>query len=203
MAKITTEQELRAMYTRPSERAVKKALSALDKHCRRFVELASFVVISSVDATGRMDSSPRGGEPGFVLVLNDKTLLLPDWPGNNRLDTCVNIIETGRIGLMFLVPGVDEILRVNGQVELRNDPNLVELFTMRGNHPKLVFQVTVSEAFLHCAKAIMRAGLWPKDRQIPRNELPSMGQMLSDQIGQSMPGESQQDMVERYNKVLY
>jgi uncharacterized protein len=112
---------LRALYPATSQRALRKQLSELERHCESFIALSPFLVLSSADAQGRMDASPRGGAPGFVKVLNAHTLLIPDAPGNNRLDSLSNIVETGRVGLLFLVPGVDETLRINGAARLTQD----------------------------------------------------------------------------------
>ena len=202
MAEITSEAELRALHTPPKERTLLKQLDRLDPHCRRFIELAPFVVMATADAEGRMDATPRGGDPGFVVVADDRTLLLPDRPGNNRLDSLTNLTEHPEIGLLFMIPGVDETLRVNGSVELRTDPEIVEPFRVGRRTPAVVLRITVREAYLHCAKALMRSRLWDPKAQIERAELPTLGAMLRDQIG-SGPVESQAEMVTRYREELY
>ena len=202
MAEITSEAELRALHTPPKERTLLKQLDRLDPHCRRFIELAPFVVMATADAEGRMDATPRGGDPGFVVVADDRTLLLPDRPGNNRLDSLTNLTEHPEIGLLFMIPGVDETLRVNGSVELRTDPEIVEPFRVGRRTPAVVLRITVREAYLHCAKALMRSRLWDPKVQIERAELPTLGAMLRDQIG-SGPVESQAEMVTRYREELY
>src|SRR5690348_17011783 len=121
---ITTEEALRALHHPPKDRTVRKQLDHLDRHCRRFIELSPFVVLATGGAEGRLDASPRGGEPGFVEVADDRTLHLPDRPGNNRLDSLTNLTERAEVGLLFMIPGVDETLRVNGAAELRTDPEL-------------------------------------------------------------------------------
>jgi len=202
VAEITSEAELRALHTPPKERTLLKQLDRLDPHCRRFIELAPFVVMATADAEGRMDATPRGGDPGFVVVADDRTLLLPDRPGNNRLDSLTNLTEHPEIGLLFMIPGVDETLRVNGSVELRPDPEIVEPFRVGRRTPAVVLRITVREAYLHCAKALMRSRLWDPKVQIERAELPTLGAMLRDQIG-SGPVESQAEMVTRYREELY
>jgi len=202
VAEITSEAELRALHTPPKERTLLKQLDRLDPHCRRFIELAPFVVMATADAEGRMDATPRGGDPGFVVVADDRTLLLPDRPGNNRLDSLTNLTEHPEIGLLFMIPGVDETLRVNGSVELRTDPEIVEPFRVGRRTPAVVLRITVREAYLHCAKALMRSRLWDPKVQIERAELPTLGAMLRDQIG-SGPVESQAEMVTRYREELY
>ncbi|HEX5737558.1 MAG TPA: MSMEG_1061 family FMN-dependent PPOX-type flavoprotein, partial [Hydrogenophaga sp.] len=184
---ITTSKSLRALYHPIGERSIKKELPQLDEHIIRFVGLSPFVVISSSDAhDGAHDASPRGGEPGFVKVVDPHTLLLPDAPGNNRLDTLENIVSHGEggapLGLLFLVPGVDETLRINGRAWLSSDEPDLRLGAEAHRLPKLVVRVVVQTCYLHCAKALMRSHLWDASRYVERSVLPSMGEMLRDQI---------------------
>ena len=195
---IASIDDLRDLYAAPGERAVRKQLARLDVHCLRFIELSPFVVLSSCGAGGLPDASPRGGDPGFVEALGDSCLLIPDAPGNNRLDTLQNVVETGRIGLLFLIPGVDETLRVNGKARLSTRDDWLDRMTTERRRPKLVIEVEVLEAYLHCAKALMRSKLWQADSRIERSALPTMGQMLKDQTNSEAPAESQQAMLERY-----
>jgi len=203
MPAITSIDQLRGLYAPPKERAVKKQLAKLDRHCRSFIALSPYFVLCTSDAQGNLDASPRGGEPGFCKVADDHTLLLPDRPGNNRLDSFQNIIGTGRIGLLFFVPGVDEMLRVNGTAELRTDEALRAMCVERGKPALVVVSVAVREAYLHCAKAIMRAGLWKAESLVPRSVLPSLGEMIRDQTGGATVAESQEQMVKRYQEQLY
>lgn len=203
MAAIETEQQLRAMYLPAKERAVKKQMSRLDRHCKNFLTHVRFAVLSTCDAEGNMDASPRGGEAGFVKALDDHTVIIPDWSGNNRLDTFTNIILTQRIGAIFLVPGVDEALRINGAASLRNDEAFTSLCEVNGRFPKLVVHIAVKEAYLHCAKAIMRGQLWQPEAKVERKVLPTMNEMLRDQIGQTEPAEPQEAMVARHRTELY
>jgi PPOX class probable FMN-dependent enzyme len=195
---ITTVEALRALYAPARERSVKKEMSQLDVHCIRFIALAPLLVVSSSSTTGDMDASPRGGEPGFVKVRDALTLLIPDSPGNNRLDTLENIIQTGRVGLLFLVPGVDETLRVNGTAALSTDAADIAMCLDAKRTPKLVIRVTVQAAYLHCAKALMRSNLWDATRHIDRAVMPSMGEMMKDQIGGDISAETQEQMLLRY-----
>lgn len=195
---IDTVEALRALYAQPGERARRKELAALDAHMRRFIALSPFTVLSTSDAQGRLDASPRGGAPGFVKVDGDGTLLLPDSPGNNRLDSLQNIVAHGQAGLLFLLPGVDETLRVNGAATLSTDPALLARCADGRRVPTLVIRVTVREAYLHCAKALMRSALWAETSRLDRGALPTMNQMIRDQIGGEGPVESQEDMVRRY-----
>ncbi|MDH5229942.1 MAG: pyridoxamine 5'-phosphate oxidase family protein [Gammaproteobacteria bacterium] len=143
----------------PTQRAVKKDIGRLDVHCRRFIELSLFVAMASHNLNHQADCSPRGEYPGFVKALDSKTLIIPDWGGNNRLDTFTNIIENNSLGLMFLIPGVDEILRANGSDELRTDEHYKKICAEQDKHPKLLILVHLHEVYPHCAKALMCAEL--------------------------------------------
>ena len=195
---IESVEALRRVYSEAKGRAVQKQIDHIDVHCARFIGLSPFVVIASVDAHGALDASPRGGAPGFVRVSDAHTLLTPDSPGNNRLDTLTNIMATGSVGLLFMIPGVDETLRVNGTARLNDDASILSTFAGDKRTPKLVIEVTVREAYLHCAKAFMRSQLWNPGSVVDRAALPTMGEMLSDQTG--MPGapETQAEMRARY-----
>ena len=203
MSAIETTQHLRSMYLPAKERAVKKQLSKLDQHCKDFLTLVRFAVLSTCDKAGNMDASPRGGEAGFIKAVDDHTVIIPDWTGNNRLDTFTNIVETGRIGAIFLVPGVDEALRINGAASLRNDEAFTSLCEVNGRFPKVVVHINVREAYLHCAKAIMRGQLWAPEARVERKVLPTMNEMLRDQIGQTEPAEPQEMMYARHTTELY
>ena len=198
---IESAEELRRYFAAPGERAVRKQLARLDVHCRRFIELSPFVVVASGNG-GQLDASPRGGAPGFVKVVDDVTLWIPDAPGNNRLDSLVNILASGRAGVLFLIPGVDETLRVNGAARVSVDPAKLAQFASETRTPRVVLEITVEEAFLHCAKALMRSKLWSAEARQDRAVLPTLGQMLADQIGTSAPVETQEQMVERYKRDL-
>jgi hypothetical protein len=199
---ITSLDALRALYATPGERAIRKQLSSLDRHCRRFIELSPFLVLATAAETGEMDASPRGGVPGFVKVQDESTLLIPDAPGNNRLDSLENILATGRVGLLFLIPGVDETLRVNGSAVLSRAEGDLALCTDDRRAPKVVVRVSVREAYLHCAKAFMRSRLWSPERHVDRAVLPTLGQMINDQTGIQVPAETQEEMIKRYSPDL-
>jgi len=203
MSVINSSEALREHYKAAGGRSVEKELSVLDKHCRHFISLSPFLVIGSSSTNGPADVSPRGETPGFVQVLDDRHIAIPDRPGNNRLDTFENILENPNVALIFLIPGVDETLRVNGRAEIRTDTDLVERFETNGKRPTTVLVVTVEAAYLHCAKALMRSNLWDPETQIERRELPTMGRMISDQVGDTEEPESQHAMQERYRQRLY
>ncbi len=195
---VETQEALRAIYPQPKQRSLAKQLDRLDKHCRHFIGLAPFLVIATAGKDGRIDASPRGGTPGFVRVVDDKTVQLPDALGNNRLDSYTNIVQTGKAGLIFFVPGMDETLRVNGNARLREDAEILSQFPHERRPPRIVVEVSVEEAYLHCAKALMRSKLWASDYRIERSAFPSLGQMIKDQSGSSDPAETQEEAVVRY-----
>ena len=200
---IRTLAELRAVYAAPGARAVGKQLAQLDVHCRRFIELSPFCVVASAGTSASLlDASPRGGAAGFVKVTDDHTLLLPDSGGNNRLDTLENLLADPRIALIFMVPGVDETLRINGSARLRDEPAFTDLFVQERQRPKLVIEVHVQEAYLHCAKAFMRSELWQPETWPARDALPTMGQMIRDQMRADTTLESDAETLARYRAQL-
>ena len=200
--RITTPEQLRALYAEPTERARRKQLDRLDAHCKAFIALSPFVVLATSDAAGRVDATPRGGAPGFVVVQGDHTLLLGDAPGNNRLDALQNLLQNPQAGLLFMIPGVDETLRVNGCIELSTESADLAACADARRAPKVVLRLSVQEAFLHCAKAFMRSKLWHAESKIGRERLPTMNQMVHDQLGLDTPPEAQADMVLRYQQDL-
>ena len=206
MSCITTLTALRELYTPVNPRSALKELPQLDEHAKRLISLSPFVVISSYGADGRADTSPRGGDAGFVKALDSETLLITDSPGNNRLDSLENIIATGQVGLLFMVPGMDETLRVNGTAVLSTDESERKLCEDSRRVPPLVIRVSVHACYLHCAKALMRSDLWNADKHIDRSQLPSMGEMMHDQLaGKISPDtavETQAQMLERYQQTL-
>ena len=203
---ITSISELRKLYQPASERAVKKEMPALDQHAIQFIGLSPFVVLASGGSEAQMDSSPRGGDAGFVKVRDAHTLLIPDAPGNNRLDTLENIVATGHLGLLFLVPGFDETLRINGRAVLSTDPEDLALCADARRTPVLAIRVSVDSAYLHCAKALMRSKLWDTEQRIERSQMPTMGEMLRDQVRQfkneDIDVEPQAQMLARYRQAL-
>ena len=203
---LTTRDQLRQLYGAASERATLKEMRSLDRHAQQFIALSPFVVLASSNVSGQMDASPRGGDPGFVKVIDNQTLLIPDAPGNNRLDTLENIIDTSQLGLLFMLPGFDETLRINGQASLSTDPTERQLCTDARRTPALVIRVKVQAVYLHCAKAFMRSQLWNPSKHIPRHLMPSMGEMLRDQIqatqGHAVEAETQENMMARYRQSL-
>ena len=189
---------LRQLYAAPQERAVRKQIASLDVHCRRFIELSPFLILATCGRGYDTDASPRGGEPGFVKVNDAGELLIPDSPGNNRLDSLENIVTTAKVGLLFLIPGFDETLRVNGTAALSHDPVDIAACTTERRAPKLVVRVAVEAAYLHCAKAFMRSKLWDAGSRVDRSTLPTTGKMISDQTGIAVAPETREEMEKRY-----
>lgn len=195
---IQSIHELRTLYAQPQDRARLKEIPSLDRHCRNFIALSPFVVMSTSDAEHNLDASPRGGTPGFVKVSEAGELLLPDATGNNRLDSLQNIVATGKVGLLFLIPGFDETLRINGRAVLSNDEADVRWFANEARTPKVVIRVCVQAAYLHCAKAFLRSKLWSDASRVERTVLPTAGQMISDQTGLVVAPETREEMERRY-----
>jgi PPOX class probable FMN-dependent enzyme len=195
--------ELREIYGPPSDRAVKKQLSRLDKHCRAFIARSPFLVIASSDPSGRCDASPKGDAPGFVQVLDDETLLIPDRLGNNRVDTIGNLVERPGVGLIFFVPGLNETLRINGRARVITDPALLDPLAVNGKMPRSGILVAAEEIYFHCGKALIRSDLWNPEKQLRKSEFPSLGRILAEQIGGISIEESERYTAEGYRTRLY
>ncbi len=179
---IRSEAELREIVGQPRDLVLRKQLPALDAHCRAFIARSPFVLVGTANARGDCDVSPRGEGPGFVLILDDRTLLIPDRPGNKRVDALRNVLENPHVGLLFIIPGMEETLRVNGRASLVRDPDLLDRMRAEGHAPALAIGVSIDEAFLHCAKAFKRSHLWQSESWPDRSEMPTMGEMLMDQV---------------------
>jgi PPOX class probable FMN-dependent enzyme len=178
---ITDEVSLRTLHHQPMSRATDKVLRTLDQHCRRIITLSPFCVVATQGPKGA-DISPRGDPAGFVRVLDEGTLLVPDRVGNNRLDAMTNLLVNPHIGLLFLVPGMNETLRVNGTARITNDTRLLAPSAVNNRPPKVGLVVVIEEAFLHCAKALVRSALWDGTQHIDRASLPSYAEMLLDHV---------------------
>ena len=196
-------EDLDRLYRKPHPLVVAKTLPKLDPHCRAFIGLSTFCVISTADSEGRQDVSPRGGEPGFVHVVDDTTLLMPDRGGNNRLDNLRNLLGgSGRIGMMFVIPGLNDVLRVNGRGAVVEDETLAEDFMEFGKPPKALVRIDVEEAFLHCPKAFMRGGLWEPENWPDRSSLATASEMFSDQLGLPKPTATPEQVEANYRTQL-
>ena len=179
---VASEAALRELVGEPWELNLCKQLATLDDHGRAFIARSPFALIGTADAEGKCDVSPRGDAPGFALVLDDKTLVVPERPGNRRVDTLRNILANPHVGLLFLIPGSDETLRVNGRAAIVRDEAILERMAVDGKRPLLAVAVEVEECFLHCGRAFKRARLWDAAHWPQRSELPSLARMLMDQV---------------------
>ncbi|SMH57732.1 pyridoxamine 5'-phosphate oxidase family protein [Mesorhizobium australicum] len=187
---ITSREELRSVYKPASEGSLRKELKALDSHAASFIGRSPFVLIGTTDGKGHADVTPKGDRPGFVAVLDSRTIAIPDRPGNNRLDTLENLLEEPAIGLLFLIPGMDETLRINGKAKITADDSLRARFEVDGKLPQAVIVVTVEATYMHCAKAFMRSQLWHPESWPDRKSLPTLGQILKDQLALDQSAEA-------------
>jgi PPOX class probable FMN-dependent enzyme len=194
--------DLKKIYAEPTARVLAKARPEIDIHARKFIEMSPFCVLATSGSDGSVDASPRGGHPGFIRVDGPNELLMPDRPGNNRIDSFKNIVEgTGRLQLIFFVPGIDETLRVAGRGAVTTDPTLLAAMEEFGKLPRAILRIEVSEAYFHCGKALMRSKLWSRDTQVKREVFPSISQVIHDQTSLGEP-EPQAEVEARYKTQL-
>ena len=197
-----TPEKLREIYGTPSLKATEKVISEFDQHCRQFIQNATFVVLAT--SNGRtLDVSPKGDPAGVAVVESDSTLLLPDRPGNKRLDGMMNILQHPYVAAIFLIPTVDETLRVNGRAEILDDETLRTRFEIAGRAPKTVLRITVEEIFTHCGKAPMRAGLWKPETWPSSRPIPTLFEMLRDHTCLPIESTDQRDVEQVYRDGLY
>jgi PPOX class probable FMN-dependent enzyme len=178
---------LRTIYAQPAKQVLEKAFPRLDRHGRRFLELSPFFCIGSTRPDGMGDVSPRGGEAGFVHALSDTELAFPDRPGNNRLDTLSNIVREPGVGMVFLIPGVEEVLRLNGLARITTREDLMERFTHAKKRPRSVVLVEIREVYFHCSKALRRSDLWNPEKRLPKGAFPTLGHIAKDQFALPIP----------------
>jgi len=200
---IADQAGLRAHVGAVNPLAERKVLDRLDGFCRDFIALSPFLVLASADEAGRADASPRGDAPGFVQVLDDRTLLIPDRRGNNRVDSFGNVVASPGVGLIFMVPGIAETLRVNGRARLTRDSALLEPMAVQERTPTLGLIVAVEEAFFHCGKALIRSKLWDPAMQVERGSFPSLGWIVAEQTRAIGVAEAEANMEEGYRTRLY
>lgn len=200
---IDSLQSLRGHYGDPSETAQRKQLDHLDGHCRTLIAASPFVVVGTSNAKGEQDVSPRGDPPGFVKVLDDNHLLIPDRPGNRRLDSLSNLLENPGVGLLFMIPGMNETLRVNGRGRIVTDPEVLADMLVQGKPPVSALLVEVEAAYIHCGKALIRSRLWSSEAQVDRKSLPSLGKILADQIEGLKVREQEERLEKAYRETLY
>ena len=205
---IADEKSLRGLFAATHDLAIQKMQNTLDKHAQAFIARSPFLCIGTQNLAGKADVSPRGDPVGFVKILDQHTLAIPDRPGNNRLDTQTNILANPSVGLLFIIPGFDDTLRVNGQATLVTDPELLASMNVNDRIPKLAIVVKVTEAFLHCAKAFRRSHLWEPDHFQNRKEMPSLIKIILDQTTGAPSDENEMrklddELEEDYKKTLY
>ena len=196
MSRIEEKSVLKAKMGEPGELAAKKTLVRIDKYARTYIERSPFLCIGTADEHGNADVSPRGDPAGFVRVIDDKTLIIPDRPGNNRVDTMQNIIANPQVGILFLIPGIDDTLRVNGKAEIIDDPQELAPAAVNGRPPKLGIRVKVEEVFFHCAKAFRRSKLWDSAAQQDRSFLPGLAHLVMEQARACEVDRQESDKVE-------
>lgn len=204
-AVITTESELRSLYRMPGS-TVDKIQTEIDDHARTFMTASPFVLVGTASPDGTGDVSPKGGPPGFVVVLDDHRLAIPDLAGNNLLDSITNIVAGSGVGLLFLVPGVDETLRVNGRACITTDAAVLDACAVKDRRPKAAIGVSVTQQYMHCAKAFRRSELWHPPSWPDRSTLPTLGCIIRDQIPalQEVPAEVIDESLEdSYAKTLW
>jgi uncharacterized protein len=197
---IRDESELRDVLGHPSDLVRSKISDRLNELTRRFVEISPFLCLATSAPDGTCDVTPRGDPPGFVRILDERTLLLPERPGNRLADSLRNVLGNPRVGLLFIVPGVSDTLRVNGRAAIVTDPELLEPCAVEGKTPKLGLLIEVEEVFTHCSKAFLRAQLWDPERFVDRSELPSSGAILSSLNEAVDPETYDTERAERYAK---
>lgn len=202
---VQTEEELRGMLGYPSELVKNKVISFLDHHCIDFISRSPFLVLSTSDYTGFCDVSPRGDKEGFVQVLNEKQFIIPERPGNRRIDSMRNILANPRVGLIFFIPGLGETLRVNGKAQIVLDDDLLEKMAVNGKKPLMGIAVEVEECFIHCAKAFKRSGLWEPSTWPDPELLPSAAKILYEhaKLPKTTVSSIEQQLEESYSKRLY
>jgi hypothetical protein len=201
---VTTEAELREIVGSPSELALRKDIGALDQHARAFIAQAPFLLMATASAAGRCDVSPKGDAPGFVHVLDDRHLAVPDRPGNRRVDGMRNLVENPHIGLIFMIPGREDTLRVNGRAWIVRDDDLLARMAVQGKRPLLAVGVEVEECFLHCAKAFKRSRLWEPAQWPDPSAVACMAEMLVDQTKPGLTvAEMEHHLQEGYRTRLY
>jgi PPOX class probable FMN-dependent enzyme len=201
---VTSIDQLRDVIPPPSAPAVRKDVGFIDDYCRELIARSPFLLLGTSNAAGQCDVSPKGDVPGFVKVLDDRTLIIPDRPGNQRADSLSNILQNPHVGLLFIIPGVEWTLRVNGGATIARDAALLEMCPVNGKQPQLVIGVHVEEAYLHCPKCFIRSGVWDTEKWMPRDEQPNFAKISRDQAGyQQVPLEIVEKGLEEANARLY
>jgi len=201
---VADKATVREIVGEPIPLVRNKEMARLDKYCRQFIEMSPFLCLGTVGADGHIDMSPRGDPPGFVHVVDDRTLLIPDRPGNRRVDSMTSILAGSKIGMIFFLPGVEETLRIQGRPAILSNASLLKEMAVNGKTPKLAIRVEITEVFFHCAKALKRSKLWHPDTPIERTDFPSYGRIVRDQRRPDDAVGDVEDMIEKnYREELY
>lgn len=196
--------DLAAIYPAPVPKVIAKALPALDVHATNFIGLSPFCVLASSGPDGSVDASPRGGNPGFIRVVSANEVMMPDRPGNNRIDSFQNILTGGgHVQLIFFVPGINDTLRVSGIGRLKAEPELLASMQEFGKPPRAVLSIAVSEVYFHCGKALMRSKLWDPATRVERGAFPTLGRIIAEQTRQIEVEAAETMMEEAYRTRLY
>lgn len=172
--RVTSEEELRELIGTPNEFVANKTISFMDENCKRFIAASPLMFLATSDAEGKCDVSPRGDSPGSMLILNDHQLIIPDRPGNKRLDSILNILSNPRAGLIFLIPGMDEVLRINGKASIIKNEEILSQMSLKGRAPVIGIGIDVEECFIHCPRALQKSTIWKPDEWPDKTEVPAM-----------------------------
>jgi len=197
-----TPERLRELYGDVSPKAHKKVITSFDDHCKKFISHSTFIVLATTDGDS-LDVSPKGDPAGFVVIESDTTLLLPDRPGNNRLDGLMNILNNPKVAILFLIPSVNETLRVNGSAEILDDSEICDRFKIKERSPKTVLKINVDKIFLHCGKALLRSNLWMSKKWPDKRPVATLFEMIRDHAELPMNDVDQRAVDESYNNSLY
>lgn len=197
-----TPEKLRQLYGEPSPRAAAKTINSFDVHCQNFIKEATFLALATSDGVN-LDVSPKGDAAGFIEVESETTLLIPDRPGNNRIDGLLNILKHPKVALFLMIPNVTETLRINGSAEIIDDLIICERFSIRGRPPKTVLRITAEQVFIHCGKAPMRAGLWQPESWPTSRPVATLYEMVRDHSSIQVDSIEQSDVELSYKKTLY
>jgi len=179
---VTSEDELREIIGAPHKLVANKSISLLDNHCKNFISMSSLLFLSTSDADGNCDVSPRGDIPGSIKVLNDYQLVIPDRPGNRRVDSTLNILSNPHIGIIFIIPGLEEVLRINGRASIIQNKDILSTMSLKGKPPLLGIGVDVEECFIHCPRALKASSVWNPEMWSTKEEVPSVMEIFRDHL---------------------
>ena len=202
MGVVSNLKQLRSIYNYSKGRAALKVINSLEKHSKNFINLSPFVVISSKGKNGHADVSPRGDSVGFVKIQDDKTIIIPDRSGNNRLDTLENIIFDPSVGTLFFIPGINTVLRINGNAFIEDSLEIRAQFEINNNIPKTCIIINIEEIFMHCAKALMRSSFWDHSKYLPQTKFPTISKIINDQLNSEDDEQNYEQEDKRYKKQI-